>query len=91
MASPVVLPVARADAPAIPAPRPEPPPAAGSPPQPAQSTRLMIEEIGNTGVYVYKVLDTLTGKLIAQIPREEVVRLSQTEDYASGAVVDTQA
>ncbi len=91
MAVPVVHPVVRADPPAAPTPRNESSPPAQPAPEKSAPTRLMIEEIGNTGVFVYKVLDSATGKLIVQIPREEVVRLSQTDGYASGALVDTQA
>lgn len=53
-------------------------------------TRLMIEE-GSAGVFVYTVLDSQSGLVLARIPRDEVARLSEKQDYSAGAVVDAQA
>ena len=66
--------------------------AASKTPSPlAVPTRLMIEEIGNTGRFIYKVLNPLTGEVIMQLPREQVVKLSEADDYMSGTMLDTQA
>ena len=52
--------------------------------------RLVIEEAVG-GAYVYKTLDRVTGEVISQLPREEVVRLKQDPRYAAGRLVDTRA
>lgn len=52
--------------------------------------RLVIEE-GVGGDYVYKTLDRVTGEVISQLPREEVVRLKQDPRYGAGKLVDTRA
>ena len=82
-----------APAPAVPA-HPEPAAAAtpGPIPEPLSAPkRLLIEEIGNTGRFVYKLLDPVSGDVIVQLPREEVVRLAEMDSYAAGAVISTQA
>ena len=49
--------------------------------------RLVIEEGQANGSYVYKTVDRLTGEVIAQIPREDVLRLKHEADYAAGDVI----
>ena len=51
----------------------------------------MIEEGPSAGSYVYKTLDRVTGEVVRQLPREQVVQLMQGSDYASGSVIDTSA
>lgn len=51
--------------------------------------RLVIEEGPDGGSFVYKTLDRVTGEVIRQLPREDVVQLSRSSDYAKGAVIDT--
>jgi len=53
--------------------------------------RLVIEEGPSSGSYVYKTLDRVTGEVVRQLPREQVVQLMQGGDYASGSVIDTSA
>jgi hypothetical protein len=53
-------------------------------------TRLTIEEIGNTGRFIYKFLNPVTGEVVQQLPREQVLKLSETDTYASGAMLNTQ-
>jgi len=53
--------------------------------------RLVIEENAATGVFIYKTIDRRTGEVVSQLPREEVVRLHQSEDYFSGDVIRTRA
>ena len=52
--------------------------------------RLVIEE-GPSGSFIYKTMDRLTGEVIKQLPREQVVDLMQTGDYSSGSVINTTA
>ena len=53
--------------------------------------RLIIEEGPQKGSFVYKTLDRVTGEVVRQLPREEVVRLMDDDNYGSGSVIDTQA
>ena len=92
MSGKVVLPAAITDSPAgVGAP---PLPAEVQPASPVVSTqsndqadlRLIIEESGETGHYVYVVMDQRTGKVISRLPREEVLRLRDQSGYSAGAV-----
>ena len=53
--------------------------------------RLMIEESGEAGGYVYTIVDRRTGKLVRRLSREEVLRLKEKSNYAAGAVFDGKA
>lgn len=53
--------------------------------------RLVIEEGPTHGSFIYKTLDSLTGEVIRQLPREEVVRLAGADGYDTGALIDTSA
>jgi|GEM_PF-261591 len=50
--------------------------------------RLTIER-ESTG-YVYKTLDRVTGEVVRQFPREEVLRLRQSPAYDVGKIVKTE-
>lgn len=52
--------------------------------------RLIIEEGPGAG-FVYKTLDRVTGEVVSQYPRDEVLKLKQDPGYASGRVIDTTA
>ena len=51
----------------------------------------MIEEGPQAGSFIYKTLDRVTGEVIKQLPREQVVDLMQTAEYSAGSVIDTKA
>ena len=53
--------------------------------------RLVIEEDKASGSYVYKTVNRLTGKVIQQLPREQVLQLREQMDYVAGQVVRTKA
>lgn len=53
--------------------------------------RLVIEEGPRAGSFVYKTMDRLTGEVIRQFPREQVVEMQANPDYGAGAVIDTTA
>lgn len=79
----------------------QPPPAIPAPEQGQQTTkaadigsdqadlRLVIEEKG--GSYVYMTVDRRTGDVVAQYPREEVLKLREEADYEAGDVIKTRA
>lgn len=50
--------------------------------------RLTIER-ESTG-YVYKTLDRVTGEVIRQFPREEVLKLRQSPAYDVGTIIKTE-
>ena len=51
--------------------------------------RLVIEEGSHPGSFIYKTLDSETGEIIRQFPREEVVRMATADQYDAGALIDT--
>ncbi len=51
--------------------------------------RLVIEEKG--GSYVYMTVDRRTGDVVAQYPREEVLKLREEAAYEAGDVIKTRA
>jgi len=50
--------------------------------------RLTIEEGANG--FVYKTLDRVTGEVIRQLPREEVMKMSASPAYGAGGVIKTK-
>ena len=53
--------------------------------------RLVIEEDSKSGSFVYKTLDRITGELLSQIPREEVLQMLSRTEYQAGDVVKARA
>ena len=53
--------------------------------------RLVIEEDKASGLYVYKTVNRLTGEVVQQLPREQVLQLKDQVDYEAGSVVRTKA
>ncbi len=53
--------------------------------------RLVIEEGPQSGSFIYKTLDRITGEVVKQLPREQVVDLMQAAQYSAGSVIDTKA
>jgi len=59
-------------------------------PDPAEM-RLVIEMDQGSGSFVYKTINRLTGEVVLQLPREEVLKLRDGGQYAAGAVIQTKA
>lgn len=59
-------------------------------PDPADM-RLVIEQDKASGSYVYKTVDRRTGHVLLQLPREQLLRLRDKEDYAAGDVIRAKA
>lgn len=57
----------------------------------AANYRLVIEEGPVQGTFVYKTLDSSTGEIIRQFPREQVLQMAERGDYAAGGLIDTSA
>jgi flagellar protein FlaG len=59
-------------------------------PDPAD-LRLVIEEDQKAGCFVYKTIDWRTGQVVQQLPREQLLKMREAENYAAGAVISTKA
>ena len=71
-------------------PSPEDKAPASTGPDPVE-TRLIIEQDQASGSYVYKTVNRLTGEVVQQLPRAEVLKLRQELQYSAGAVIKTEA
>jgi flagellar protein FlaG len=52
--------------------------------------RLVIEEGRSAGAYIYKTINRVTGEVVAQFPREEVLQMQDDADYAAGSMVNAK-
>ena len=53
--------------------------------------RLIIEEGPTRGTFIYKTLDSETGQVVRQFPREQVLKMSENGGYSAGGLIDTSA
>jgi flagellar protein FlaG len=53
--------------------------------------RLIIEEDKASGTYVYKTVNRVTGEVVLQLPREEILKMREESEYVAGVVVSTKA
>jgi flagellar protein FlaG len=53
--------------------------------------RLVIEEDKASGSYVYKTVNPITGKVVSQMPREQLLKMRETDDYKPGSIVDSRS
>lgn len=53
--------------------------------------RLVIELDKASGSYVYKTVNRLTGEILSQLPRAEVLKLRDEAQYSAGDVIKTEA
>ena len=54
------------------------------------NVRLVIEKQGDTGRYVYTVLDEASGRVITRIPSADVLKLMSQDAYAAGSLFKTK-
>ncbi|WP_337189172.1 flagellar protein FlaG [Phenylobacterium sp.] len=54
------------------------------------SMRLVIEMDKASGAYVYKTINRLTGEVLSQLPRAEVLKLKDERQYAAGTLIRTK-
>jgi len=59
--------------------------------QASKAVRLVIEEDEASGTFIYKTLDSTTGEVILQLPREEVLKAIHSGAYSAGDLVKTKA
>ena len=53
--------------------------------------RLVIEEDKASNSYVYKTVNRLTGEVIQQLPRDQVLKLHEQLDYEAGDMIRAKA
>ncbi|HEY1752446.1 MAG TPA: hypothetical protein VGG29_14395 [Caulobacteraceae bacterium] len=53
--------------------------------------RLVIEDDKAAGSYVYVTINPVTGKVVSQIPREQLLKLREDPNYKPGSVVDSHS
>jgi flagellar protein FlaG len=75
-----------------PTPRPEPTPKAPrSEAEEAVDLRLVIDIDEASGSYVYKTINRMTGEVVAQLPREDLLRMRDQSSYQAGQVIKASA
>ena len=60
-------------------------------PQEEVNLRLVIEEDLAAQSYVYKTINSRTGEVVQQYPRDEVLRMREDSNYHAGGVIRTKA
>ena len=58
---------------------------------PNSDLRLVIERDKDNAFYVYRLVDRSTGKVVVELPRDQVSDLATDPAYEAGAVVSTKA
>jgi flagellar protein FlaG len=64
---------------------------AAAPSQDPADLRLVIEEDQASGSYIYKTINRLTGEVLMQLPRDDVLKMHERLDYQAGAVIRARA
>lgn len=52
--------------------------------------RLNIVHDQASGLFVYKFVDPTTGRVVQQLPDEEIVKLRSAAEYAAGRLINTR-
>lgn len=58
-------------------------------PQPAYLLKLTIDKDPDSGEYVYKAIDRITGEVVRQLPRKELLDMRASSAYRKGSVITT--
>ena len=53
--------------------------------------RLVIEDDKAAGSYVYKTINPVTGQVVSQVPREQLLLMREAPDYKPGSVVNASS
>ena len=54
------------------------------------ATRVYVDQDGS-GVFIYRLVEVATGRVLVELPRERAGELKDHPDYAAGALVSTSA
>lgn len=57
----------------------------------AVDLRLVIEIDEGSGSYVYKTINRMTGEVVAQVPREDLLRMRDQSSYEAGDLIKARA
>jgi flagellar protein FlaG len=57
----------------------------------AADLRLVIEDDKAAGSYVYVTINSVTGKVVSQIPREQLLKMREDPGYKPGSVIDSRS
>jgi flagellar protein FlaG len=57
----------------------------------AADLRLVIEDDKAAGSYVYVTINSVTGKVVSQIPREQLLKMREDPGYKPGSVIDKRS
>ena len=60
-------------------------------PPPEYALRLTMDKDPRTGDWVYKAIDRYTGKVVRQLPRQELLDMKRSGNYQAGTVIKTEA
>jgi flagellar protein FlaG len=62
------------------------------PPQPPSTPDLRLNIVHDqaSGLFVYKFVDPTTGKVIQQLPNEDIVKLREAAEYSAGKLISTK-
>lgn len=52
--------------------------------------RLTIDQDKDTGTWLYKALDPITGEVVKQFPREELINFKRSSGYEPGSLIKTK-
>jgi len=72
----------------------EPPKGASGPVEgsvPEADLRLVIERDSDNADFVYRLIDRATGRVVAELPRDQVSKLASEPTYEAGGLVSTKA
>ncbi len=58
-------------------------------PPPEYALRLTMDKDPRTGDWVYKAIDRYTGKVVRQLPRQELLDMKRNGNYQAGSVIKT--
>jgi flagellar protein FlaG len=52
--------------------------------------RLVIEDDQQAGCFVYKTVNWITGNVVQQFPREQILKMREADTYSAGDVIKSQ-
>ena len=53
--------------------------------------RLVIEDDKAAGSYVYVTINSVTGEVVSQVPREQLLKMREDPAYQPGSIVDSHS
>jgi flagellar protein FlaG len=53
--------------------------------------RLVIEDDKAAGSYVYVTINSVTGKVVSQVPREQLLKMREDPSYRPGSIINSRS